>query len=72
MDKNLSSIWKRLCMTEVEGHPVWFWAAMAAVPLYFGLLVEQLGVGDAALPVALWLLIAGGAYFLVTALWRKL
>lgn len=69
-DDNKTSGWNQFWNREFHGSPLWYIAAMGALPLYLGLLVEALGYGDAALLTALVVLIAGGVYFAGKSLCR--
>jgi len=62
--------WTRFWNTELNGEPLWYVAAMAAVPLYVGLLVSRLHYADAVLPWILGFMIAGGTIMLWTSLRR--
>ena len=64
MNDDETGKWTRFWTRGIDGQPLWFLAAMAAVPFYLGLLVESLGYGDAVLPAAVVVLIAVGGYFL--------
>ncbi len=60
--------WTRFWNLELGGEPLWYVLAMAAVPLYVGLLISRLHYADAVLPWILGFMIAGGMIMLVASL----
>ena len=52
-------VWSRFWNKKFDGEPLWYIAAMAALPFYFGLLITRVYCADVVLPWVLGFMIAG-------------
>ncbi len=69
-DGEKSSAWTRFWNRQFDGDPLWYLAAMGAVPLYVGLLISRLDYADTVLPWVLGFMIAAGLLMLWISFYR--